>query len=340
MANPFEAAARGQAIRRFISMILSGKERDIAREDELGEIERRMKQERWQQSMAERGLGLEERRVAEAERAGPAGEALTGLQQALMERLAGREQEGLLSRHLLPSGTAQLPYLGMTEADRARIASREAIARMPFEGRTAESQYMFGRGEGELTPPAGVAPGTPPGLWGQYPKPPAPMEGGFAGLPAGPTDPRRAGLLLELLRHREPSGGERLRADEAGRLSPSEERLREKTARRAVDDYEALFRAEWKDASRDVYNRQREQGKPVRLSPTGAQVQVRRIDTMPTAARERARKNAEDAERFLRSIGKSSHFGFGGLGGVGVGGGAGPGGAGGSIDEMARRHGG
>ena len=71
MANPFQAAARGQAIRRLISTILSGKERDIAREDELGEIARRMQQERWQRGMAERGLDLEGRRVAEAERAGP-----------------------------------------------------------------------------------------------------------------------------------------------------------------------------------------------------------------------------------------------------------------------------
>ncbi|HUU55033.1 MAG TPA: hypothetical protein VMY87_08950 [Armatimonadota bacterium] len=217
MANPFQAAARGQAIRRLIATILSGKERDIAREDELGEIERRMQQERWQRGMAERGLDLEGRRVAEAERAGPAGEALTGMQQALMERIARLEETGRAERWTEPSGTALLPYTrGPTPEEEAGRASREFLGTLPYLSRTAESQYMFGGGEGELTPPAGVAPGTPPGLWGEYPKPPAPMEGGFGGLPAGPIDPRAAQLLVQMLLHREPSGGDLLRARTGG----------------------------------------------------------------------------------------------------------------------------
>lgn len=229
MAGPFVAAGRAEALRRLIGSILSGEHRGIARQDMLEEIERRQQQERWQRGTTERGLGLEERRVAEAERAGPAGEALA---QAL-EKL---REEGAMARHLAPSGTALLPYeRGETPAQQAERESRERTAEFPYTRRTAESEYMFGTEPGALTPPVGVPPGTAPGLWGEYVKPPAPMQGGFAGLPEGPIDPRTAELMLEWLRHTTPSGGERLRASITGE--------RDIYPAKPVDDLLALVKA-------------------------------------------------------------------------------------------------
>jgi len=235
MAGPFVAAGRAEALRRLIGSILTGKQSDIARQDMLEEIERRQQQERWQRGTTERGLGLEERRVAEAERAGPAGEALTAGQQALAERIAMLEEAGRSTRWQQPSGAQMLPWtMGMTPAQKAEIASGESIARLPYGERTAESRFRFGEDAGALVPPPGVPPGTAPGLWGEYPKPPAPMEGGFAGLPEGPIDPRTAQLMMDWLQHTTPGAGVRRPGGGGGEgpslmtgMSIEEQRLRQ-----------------------------------------------------------------------------------------------------------------
>ena len=165
----------------------------------------------------------------------------------------------------------------------------------------------------------------------------------------------KAQIAMRQWEHITPSGGAQLSAATArerrGELSPPEERARTKAAQADVDKYAALMEPGWIPAPPGWKVDTRNKGRVLVRGKSYAfrrvkgvsEIHASRADVMSASALHRARAKAEDSERFLRSVGSTSHFGFGGAGAAGGGAGAGAGaGAGdaGTIDDLAKAFGG